>query len=335
MGDPLIALRADRSRQMLHQQRNCLGGQRIADRLMPDRVGAFNRVIQRPHARRYPEPVRRRQREQRVIDHRTWHHPLIVNAALYPRGLIGNASGMRVLGRGQSSGNSDVNQFPPRQCAVYRDLAGVDRTAAAEADQGIRIHALNFPLELIHGAARDVLDHSREYRRAGCPECSGDFVENGKSRQRGDDDGPLESASFHLARERRNLARAVDYTLEAAQIKFTRQDFNWNRLRFGNHVGHPNRGIDRANAASGSNLDCAKLFQVRGDNGITRRLLFGQLACVAAWAQNDDDPLRQLRAGHPRLILLDSDLDRLRNLVRDHRWPTGSTSIWRRNPIVS
>jgi hypothetical protein len=57
---------------------------------------------------------------------------------------------------------------------------------------------------------------------------------------------------------------------------------------------------------------------VRGDNGITRRVLFGQLACVAAWAQNDDDPLRQLRAGHPRLILLDSDLERLRSLIRDH-----------------
>ena len=39
---------------------------------------------------------------------------------------------------------------------------------------------------------------------------------------------------------------------------------------------------------------------------------------MAAWAQNDDDPLRQLRAGHPRLILLDSDLDRLKALIRDN-----------------
>jgi len=55
-----------------------------------------------------------------------------------------------------------------------------------------------------------------------------------------------------------------------------------------------------------------------GDMGITRRVLLGELACMAAWAQSDDDPLHQLRAGHPRLILLDSDLDRLKLMIRDH-----------------
>jgi hypothetical protein len=55
-----------------------------------------------------------------------------------------------------------------------------------------------------------------------------------------------------------------------------------------------------------------------GDAGTTRRVLLGQLACMAAWAQSDDDPLHQLRAAHPRLILLDSDLDRLKALIRDN-----------------
>lgn len=55
-----------------------------------------------------------------------------------------------------------------------------------------------------------------------------------------------------------------------------------------------------------------------GDFGITRRVLLGQLACLAAYAQSEDDPLRQLRSAHPRLILLDSDLDRIRALVRDN-----------------
>ena len=50
----------------------------------------------------------------------------------------------------------------------------------------------------------------------------------------------------------------------------------------------------------------------------SRRVLLGQLACMAVWAQSDDDPLRQLRAGHPRLILLDSDLERLKALIRDN-----------------
>ena len=57
---------------------------------------------------------------------------------------------------------------------------------------------------------------------------------------------------------------------------------------------------------------------VNVDVGITRRVLLGQLACLASWAQTDDDPLRQLRAAHPRLILLDSDLDRLKALIRDN-----------------
>ncbi|MDE3197860.1 MAG: heparinase II/III family protein [Acidobacteriota bacterium] len=62
----------------------------------------------------------------------------------------------------------------------------------------------------------------------------------------------------------------------------------------------------------------------------TRRAALGQMACAAAWAQlppaplapppviGDNDPLRQLRPGHPRLILLDQDLDRIRAAVRDN-----------------
>lgn len=59
-----------------------------------------------------------------------------------------------------------------------------------------------------------------------------------------------------------------------------------------------------------------------GESGITRRALLGQFAALAAakttLAQSDDDPLRQLRTAHPRLILLDADLDRLRLLIRDN-----------------
>jgi hypothetical protein len=46
--------------------------------------------------------------------------------------------------------------------------------------------------------------------------------------------------------------------------------------------------------------------------------VLGQFACLAVRGQTDDDPLRQLRPGHPRLILLDSDLDRLRTLTREN-----------------
>lgn len=54
-----------------------------------------------------------------------------------------------------------------------------------------------------------------------------------------------------------------------------------------------------------------------GDNAITRRVLIGQLAALALQAQSDDDPLRQLHAAHPRLILPDSELERVRSLMRD------------------
>jgi hypothetical protein len=64
--------------------------------------------------------------------------------------------------------------------------------------------------------------------------------------------------------------------------------------------------------------------QVRG--AVTRRALLGQFACLTGWAQTapgsprvaGDDLLRLLRPEHPRLILLDSDLDRIRQLVREH-----------------
>src|SRR5580658_145019 len=50
----------------------------------------------------------------------------------------------------------------------------------------------------------------------------------------------------------------------------------------------------------------------------SRRVLLTQLACMVGWAQSDDDPLHQLRATHPRLILLDSALDRLKVLIREN-----------------
>lgn len=76
------------------------------------------------------------------------------------------------------------------------------------------------------------------------------------------------------------------------------------------------------------------LCRVRGQ--ITRRVLLGQLACFAGLAQTPplpgqsqpsavppspplpDDPLRLLRPEHPRLLLLDSDLDRIRQAVREN-----------------
>lgn len=47
--------------------------------------------------------------------------------------------------------------------------------------------------------------------------------------------------------------------------------------------------------------------------------MLGQFACLTAWAQaGGDDPLRSLRPEHPRLLLADADLDRIRQLVRDN-----------------
>jgi hypothetical protein len=43
----------------------------------------------------------------------------------------------------------------------------------------------------------------------------------------------------------------------------------------------------------------------------------GQLACGAALLAEHSDPLRTLRSGHPRLLLLDSDLERLHTLIHE------------------
>jgi hypothetical protein len=58
---------------------------------------------------------------------------------------------------------------------------------------------------------------------------------------------------------------------------------------------------------------------------LLRRLALGHAACLTAFAQTDQrpatadaDPLRQLRPGHPRLVLLDADFDRLRLLAREN-----------------
>ena len=56
-----------------------------------------------------------------------------------------------------------------------------------------------------------------------------------------------------------------------------------------------------------------------GQNRISRRLFAGQLAALVALAQEDSGPLRLLRTGHPRLVLLDADFDRIRLLVREHQ----------------
>src|SRR5215472_10668845 len=61
---------------------------------------------------------------------------------------------------------------------------------------------------------------------------------------------------------------------------------------------------------------------------ITRRLFAGQLLTLsalapAAFSQNegaqvDSGPLRLLRSAHPRLVLLESDFDHLRLVVREN-----------------
>ena len=58
---------------------------------------------------------------------------------------------------------------------------------------------------------------------------------------------------------------------------------------------------------------------MNGDS-ISRRLLLAQLAAAVVSAQvtgSDDDPLRGLRVSHPRLIVNDAALERLRTLIRE------------------
>ncbi len=72
-------------------------------------------------------------------------------------------------------------------------------------------------------------------------------------------------------------------------------------------------------ATGGLTPDMANCFKVTGQSGISRRVLLGQLACLTTLrAQTDDDPLGLIRIPHPRLIVLDSELDKLRTTIREN-----------------
>src|SRR3954469_11887555 len=58
--------------------------------------------------------------------------------------------------------------------------------------------------------------------------------------------------------------------------------------------------------------------KVRVKEGFTRRAWLACAAGVPAFAQGDNDPLRLLKSGHPRLILPDSELERLRSSLREN-----------------
>jgi Heparinase II/III-like protein len=54
-----------------------------------------------------------------------------------------------------------------------------------------------------------------------------------------------------------------------------------------------------------------------GNGGISRRVLIAQLAAAATALGEAENPLRTLRTDHPRLILLDNDLTRVRASIKD------------------
>ena len=54
VGHPFSALGADGRGQMLRHQRDCLAGERVADGLVPNGIGALDGVIQSTHPRRDP-----------------------------------------------------------------------------------------------------------------------------------------------------------------------------------------------------------------------------------------------------------------------------------------
>jgi hypothetical protein len=198
MRELLVAGAADRAGQVREQKPDRLGGERVGEQLVPGRVDRLHRMIEGANAGRDPQPIGRGKRQHRVVDDDRGLQPCIEHAALHARCFVGGAAGRRVLGRREGSWNGDMQErclmttrrhrLRPIEFAAGkrhvaavedrgdRDLAGVDRAAAAKAHHCARLEPAQFLGESPHGLHRHVLGNAFEHAGAACAERAGDLI---------------------------------------------------------------------------------------------------------------------------------------------------------------
>src|SRR5262245_38059016 len=126
--------------------------------------------------------------------------------------------------------------------AMQSKLAGIYRTAAAEADNTIGIRPFNLACQRIDAASGHMLRGTRKDSHASGAQRSGDVLQDGElgDPTRSDHQRTVKLASFNLLAQCGNLSWTVDDTLQAAQIEFT--DWRPTSRRVGSsdiHARHP------------------------------------------------------------------------------------------------
>ena len=143
------------------QKPDRLGGERVGEDLMARGIDRFDRMVERPHTGRDPQPVGRFDRQGRIVDDDRGLQPRIDHAALDAGFLVGGSASRRVFGGRQGGWDRDMQKrllgsarrkrLRPIELAAVkrhvapvedrgdRDLAGVDRAAAAEAHDRVGI----------------------------------------------------------------------------------------------------------------------------------------------------------------------------------------------------
>ncbi len=166
---------------------------------MADRVDRFDRVIQRAHPCGDPQPCGGFESNRGVVDDRAWLQTGIDNRAFDPAGLVGHAARRCVFSRGERGRNCDLDEIAgcihyrvgaaevdmmsaspritPGQDCCGRDLGGVDRTTAAEADQAIGIDSFYLGDEFAHGRERNMLLRAFVNGRAAFAQCGSYLIE--------------------------------------------------------------------------------------------------------------------------------------------------------------
>ena len=113
-----------------------------------------------------------------------------------------------------------MHQLALRQRPINRHLAGIDRAAAPEAHERIRIHALDFFLQLVDGAPGHMLHHAGKNRSAAAPSAPVTSIENRESAQRRHHDGAFQTPPFHLFFQCGHFTGPVNHAFEPRQIEF-------------------------------------------------------------------------------------------------------------------
>ena len=134
----VVAMRLQRGQQMRVQQRDRLACERVGNQMMARRVRTLDRVIERAHPGRGPQPCRRLDCQRGIADDRPGLQARVGNYTFHFGGFVGDAAPRRELARRQRGRYRDMQNLAAaaRRCSrageIYRARAGAGRSIRAQ-----------------------------------------------------------------------------------------------------------------------------------------------------------------------------------------------------------